>query len=180
MPAKDLSDLVPEFQTKVQTLIKNCQNRGIEMRINDTLRDPFGQAKLWRQSRSREEITAKIQEFKTAGADFLAYCIESVGPQFGDPVTNTPPGLSWHQWGEAFDAFWIVGGKAEWSTIKKVGGLNGFRVYAEEAKSLGLTAGGLWTNFKDWPHVQLRVAGTPKSIYTIKQINDKMKERFGR
>ncbi|GAK49224.1 hypothetical protein U14_00443 [Candidatus Moduliflexus flocculans] len=45
---------------------------------------------------------------------------QSVGPQYGDPVTNALPGCSWHQWNEAVDLFWVIDGKAEWSSKKKI------------------------------------------------------------
>ena len=64
-----------------------------------------------------------------------------VGPQKGDPVTNAIPGLSWHQWGEAVDCFWVVNNKAVWDLETVVNGLNRFMVYANEAKKLGLDAG---------------------------------------
>ena len=98
--------------------------------------------------------------------------------QSGRHVTDAIPGLSWHQWGEAFDSFWVVDGEAEWSTTREINGLNGYRVYAVEAERLGLTAGGHWTNFKDWPHVQLRSASSPKSVFTIQEIDREMRERF--
>ena len=90
-----------ELKTKVETLLQRCAARGFELRPNAALRDPFEQARLWRRSRSIEKITAKLHEFEAAGAPFLAHCLDSVGPQHGDPVTNAPPGYSWHQWGEA-------------------------------------------------------------------------------
>src|SRR6185369_14731386 len=102
------------------------------------------------------EIALKIASLRDQGAPFLAHCLESVGPQSGDPVTNAIPGLSWHQWGEAMDCVWIVDGAAEWSTTRKVNGVNGYRAYANEAVRLGLTAGGFFRSLKDWPHVQLR------------------------
>jgi peptidoglycan L-alanyl-D-glutamate endopeptidase CwlK len=179
MASRDLQDLIPEFRQKLEKLLKNCLKRGVEMRPYQTLRDPFEQAKYWRQSRSRERITAKIQELKNSGAEFLAYCLESVGPQSGDPVTNALPGLSWHQWGEAVDCFWLVDGNDEWSPNKKVNGVNGYRVYAEEAQKLGLTAGGLWTSIKDWPHVQLQSFSNPLGLYSLPEIDQIMKERFG-
>jgi hypothetical protein len=89
------------------------------MRPYDTLRSPFEQAKLWRQSRSTQQINAQIAEFTNAGADFLAHCLKSVGPQSGKPVTYAPPGLSWRQWGKSMDAFWLVNGDAVWSITKK-------------------------------------------------------------
>src|SRR6266540_3929929 len=132
MASKKIEDLVGPMQPQVRTLIANCLARGVEMRPYQTLRDPFEQARLWRQSRAHEEIARKVADLTTAGALFLAHCLESVGPQSGDPVTNAVPGFSWHQWGEAMDCMWIVNGVAEWSTTRKVGGLNGYRVYGEE------------------------------------------------
>lgn len=149
MASREMKDLIPKFRAPVKTLLEQCRAQGVEMRPSQTLRDPFEQAKLWRQSRSKEEIRAKIKQFRAAGADFLAFCLENVGPQSGDPVTNAPPGLSWHQWGEAVDCFWVVDGQAEWSTTKKINGVNGYQLYAAEAKKLGLTAGGLWAKLAE-------------------------------
>jgi peptidoglycan L-alanyl-D-glutamate endopeptidase CwlK len=177
--AANINELVLDFRRKVERLLEKCAQRGIEMRPYFTLRTPFEQAKLWRQSRSKEEIQKQIEEFKSAGADFLAVCLESVGPQHGDHVTDSLPGFSWHQWGEAVDCFWVVDGTAEWSSTKKVGGVNGYRVYVEEAVKLGLDAGGLWRKLKDWPHIQFRSAGNAGKIFSLEQINDEMKKRFG-
>ncbi|UFH57480.1 M15 family metallopeptidase [Spirosoma sp. KNUC1025] len=151
----------------------------MEMRPNEGLRSPFVQAKYWRQSRATEEIRKAIKELTNKGATFLAHCLDSVGPQHGDPVTNALPGLSWHQWGESLDCFWVVNGKAVWDLEKKVNGQNGFRVYAEEAKKLGLNAGLFWTSFQDAPHVQLRKANSPSKVHTIAEIDQAMRERFG-
>jgi hypothetical protein len=159
-------------------LLKRCKDSGYEMRPYFTLRDPFKQAEFWRQSRSIEEIEEKISEFKDAEAMFLAYCIESVGPQFGDHVTNAPPGYSWHQWGEAMDCFWLVEGKAIWSDQKKINGVNGYRNYAKIAIEIGLTSGGLWKSIKDWPHVQLRENSSPGYELSPKEISKEMEIRF--
>ena len=177
--AADLQPLVPEFREKVEQLIANCRQRGVEMRPFFGLRTPFEQAKLWRQSRTREEIAAKTASLRAAGAEFIAHCIDSVGPQNGAHVTNAPPGLSWHQWGEAVDCMWIVAGQAEWSTTRKVNDVNGYRVYAEETRGLGLNAGGFWTSFKAWPHAQLRAAGSPDKVMPLKDIDAEMRRRFG-
>jgi peptidoglycan LD-endopeptidase CwlK len=179
MPSSKIDELIPEFRPTAVTLLANCISRGIEMRPYQALRSPFEQGKLWRQSRTTEQVKKKIKEFRDAGATFLAECIESVGPQSGPHETNSPPGLSWHQWGEAFDSFWVVNGGSEWSTERKINGLNGYRVYAEEAAKLGLTPGGLWPNFKDWPHVQLKSAGSPTAVHSLTEIDQIMKERFG-
>lgn len=177
--AADLNLLVPKLKTLVVELLTTCKASGCEMRPNYGLRDPFEQARLWRQSRSIEEIQSRILSFRTQGANFLADCIESVGPQHGDHATDTPPGFSWHQWGEAVDCFWVVDGKAEWSTKKLVGGVNGYHVYADRAEALGLTAGGHWPKFKDWGHVQLRPENNAGAVLSVVDIDSEMRKRFG-
>lgn len=177
--AVSLDTLVPEFATLVSQLIEICANQGVEMRPYAALRDPFEQAKLWRQSRSREEIEAQIAKFENGGAAFLAHCLRSAGPQHGDRVTNTPPGYSWHQWGEAVDCFWAVNGKAEWSTTKLVNGVNGYKAYAQHAAAVGITPGGHWKSFKDWPHVQQREESNVSRVMSMRDINNAMKARFG-
>ncbi len=179
MASRDINDLIPKLRPIAKELLKNCLARGIEMRPSQTLRDPFEQARLWRQARPGGEIKAKIKDLQSAGADFLAHCLESVGPQHGGHVTDAPPGLSWHQWGEAMDCFWLVDGKAEFSISKLVKGQNGYRVYVEEAQKLGLTPGGLFKKLKDFPHVQFRPAGSPTQVFTLLEIDAEMKKRFG-
>jgi len=53
-----------------------------------------------------------------------------------------------------------VNGQTGWSTKRLVNGRNGYSVYVDAARSLGLTAGGFFTSLKDWPHVQLSTAGS--------------------
>jgi len=176
--AADLSLIDQQLKEKALDLIDRCRQRGFEMRPSAGLRDPFEQARLWRQSRSIEEIRKQIATLKAQGADFLAHCLDSVGPQHGDPVTNALPGYSWHQWGEAVDCFWLLDGRAEWSTTRKINGENAYRVYAQQATAVGLTAGGLWPRLKDWPHVQLRTASSPSAL-GVQEIDRVMRERFG-
>ncbi|WP_048439880.1 M15 family metallopeptidase [Caenimonas sp. SL110] len=177
--AIDLNLLDPAFAAQVTRLLQKCSSLGYEMRPYAGMRSPIEQARLWRQSRPIEEIKAKIAAFDAAGANFLASCLRKAGPQNGDHVTDAPPGYSWHQWGEAVDVFWVVGGKAQWSTRTLIKGRNGYRVYADAAAAMGLTAGGLWPRFKDWPHVQLRATGSPARALTLLQIDSAMKARFG-
>lgn len=176
--SRDLDNLTPEFKSAVEQLLILCHQSGYTMRQFFTLRTPFEQGKLWRQSRSIHEVEQKIAELNNNNAEFLAHCIHSVGPQNGRHVTNAIPGFSWHQWGEAVDCFWLLDGGAEWSTRKKIGGVNGYINYAEKAKSLGLTAGGFWSSFKDWPHVQMRKESSPRRVFTIEEINNEMELKF--
>ena len=177
--SRDLNDLKPDFKSKVEELLQLTENAGYTMRPFFTLRTPLDQAKLWRQSKPIGQINNQISIFNNAGADFLSHCLESVGPQDGNHVTNAPPGYSWHQWGEGLDCFWLVDNKAEWSSRTKINGNNGYRIYADLAVSIGLSAGGFWRSFKDWPHVQLRKESGPKSVFSMGQINEEMIARFG-
>jgi peptidoglycan LD-endopeptidase CwlK len=176
--AADLNLLDPNFALKCKDLLQRCATKGMDMRPNEGLRDPWKQAKYWRQSRSIEQINDKVSLLRNKGANYLADIIVQVGPQHGDPVTNSLPGASWHQWGSALDCFWLVNGAAEWSTQKLVNGKNGYKVYAAEAVGLGLTAGGLWATFKDWPHVQEPSAASPLSSLNWAEIDDAMRSRF--
>jgi peptidoglycan LD-endopeptidase CwlK len=175
----ELSPLDNELAPLITELIRACDAAGVTVRPYIGLRDPFDQARLWRQSRSTEEINKKIDDLVASHCAFLAECLSSVGPQYGRPVTNAIPGLSWHQYGEAVDFLWIVDGAAEWSTRKRIDGVNGFLLLADKAEALGLTAGGHWQSFKDWAHVQLRAAASPLPTMTLQEIDTAMKERFG-
>jgi len=177
--SRDLEDLKPKMLKTSKSLLSRCKKSGYVMRPYSTLRDPFQQARFWRQSRSIEEINKKIEFFSKNEALFLAHCLESVGPQYGDHVTNAAPGYSWHQWGEALDCFWLVDKKAEWSSQKKINGVNGYRNYSKLAQELGLTSGGLWRDLKDWPHVQLRSATSPAKELTPSEIAAEMENDFG-
>lgn len=172
-----LTDLTKEFQPKAERLLGLCAERGVIMRPYFTLRDPITQSKLWRQSRSLEEIEAKIKFLIAQNALYLANCLEAAGPQSGKWATNALPGESWHQWGEAIDCFWVVNGTAEWST--SLGGDdNGYHVYARIAKELELTPLGP-TRIQDWAHVQ-RSAHKVTDQYSWAEIDAEMQNRYDR
>lgn len=178
--AADLEPLDPAFRARLTALLAQCITSGYEMRICCGLRDPYEQARLWRQSRTREEIEHQIAEFNGHGAGFLADCLSLVGPQQGRHATDELPGYCWHQWGTAADCYWVVNRRAEWSTSVLVDGRNGYHVFAALARECGLLAAGSRPDLSDWPHVQLYTEAGPFPRYSLKQINDTMKQRFGR
>jgi peptidoglycan L-alanyl-D-glutamate endopeptidase CwlK len=174
-----IDDLDTEFRAKLEIVLNECAGTGVDMMPYAAIRSPFDQGRLWRQSRSKAEVEEKIASLTARGAPFLAHCIEAVGPQFGGHVTDAVPGLSWHQWGEAVDCYWLHDGKAEWS-IEVGGESNGYRVYAECATKAGLVAGGYWQSIKDWPHLQKRKASNPGSTgLSLVEIDEEMSGRFG-
>ena len=163
---------MPAFRERVDLLLAGLKAEGITMVPFVAIRDPFEQARLWRQSRSREEIVMRVRDLKLAGAIRIAKCIESVGPQHGKPVTNAPPGLSWHQHGEAVDCYLLdYGQRADWNADAK-----GYVRYAEMAVELGLTAGRKFRS-SDPVHVQLR-KDEPQHLYEISRIDHQLAARF--
>jgi peptidoglycan L-alanyl-D-glutamate endopeptidase CwlK len=149
---RNLALLVPEFRTKVEQLLANCQQLGVKMVAYTTRIGPAWEAELYCHSRKWAEVQVKAAEMKAAGAPKLAALLK---PEFCKAAawkSNALPGRSWHAWGEAVDCF-VEGphGTALWSGL-------GYEVYAKEAEKLGLTAGHRW-RVKDSVHVQLRVAG---------------------
>jgi peptidoglycan L-alanyl-D-glutamate endopeptidase CwlK len=178
-----INRLDSHFAAKLNDVLTELEKLHIEMRVYCSDRNLLDQAKLWRQSRTRKTIDGACEQLRAAGAPYIAHIIEIAGPQFGPRVTNAVPGNSWHQWGEAIDAVWIVDGKAEWSPIKleACGSgpmVNGYREMAKLAKDIGLTSGGNW-NSPDWPHLQFRQAGAPDDAYSWDAIEERMKARYG-
>ena len=188
MSERKLSVLTTEFRDKyikAQGIL--LEDHKIVMRQYCTLRDPWEQAKFWRQSRSTTRIEINIRRLAEAGAPWLAEVLGDVGPCNGPPVTGALPGESWHQWGEAADWYWHFEGEAIWDAevTKNCGGVevNGYQQAGKVIASVGL----YMISFKDqagrlivdYPHVQFRKAGSPSSMYTWDAIDQIMKDKFG-
>lgn len=166
-------DLVPSFHAEVSDVIDLCKEKNVIIVPYSTLRDPWEQAKLWRQSRGESEIQRAIKRLKDGGAKWLAEVIESVDPQYGNHVTDALPGMSWHQWGEAVDCYVADhAGKPIWD-----GQHPGYKVYADCAREIGLTAGYYWQNLFDPCHVQAR-SGSVRDIFTLAEIDRAMRAKF--
>lgn len=176
MPA-NLDNLNPEFRKEIEALLQSCADKGAAMVPFFADRHPLVQARLWRQSRSRAEIDRKIAELEHQGAEYLAWCLRSVGPQFGRWATNAIPGESWHQYGLAVDCYWLVDGRAMWTPGVEIGGINGYRIYAAEAERLGLVS---LSHIGD--HVHVGAGNTKKSplrtFGSYREIDRLMKEKW--
>ncbi len=86
--SRELSKLLPEFREHVEGLLDDCEASGYPMRPFFTVRTPFEQARLWRQSRSTRQIHAKLAELEAAGASFLACAQHGRTPAGGSPATS--------------------------------------------------------------------------------------------
>jgi hypothetical protein len=169
---RDLELLDPAFRESVKTLLARCVKNGFILKPFFTLRSPWKQARLWRQSRPITEIQTAIRKLQKEHAPFLAHVLSSVGPQNGRWATNALPGQSWHQWGLAVDCFLATPrGQALWS-----GGHEGYRNYADEALKLGLVPGFYWDR-QDSVHVQ-QTASTVRALHTWPDIDAEMLRLF--
>ena len=168
MASRKLEDLVPELQEKARLVQQACEEAaGFDLLIYCTLRPLEEQARLWRQSRSRQDIDLKQQKMRSLGYDLLADIIESVGPQYGGHVTNAAPGESWHNFGEAFDAVPLLGGKPAWNYLKAK---TYWDAYGEAVRQTGLSWAGDWTSLREYPHAQLGQGGNPLKTMTPDQV----------
>jgi len=171
--SRDLDLLEPEFKDHVKMVLARCQQRGFVLKPFYTIRTPWTQAKLWRQSRPTQEIQRMTRKLENDGADYLAYILQSVGPQTGRWATNALPGQSWHQWGQAVDCFLLSPkGQAIWAAKHA-----GYECYATEARALGLTAGYFWDRV-DAVHIQAPAEPSPRTTYSWAEINAAMKTMF--
>ncbi len=153
-----MEGLVDEVAEKAELIIEACASVQIKIIVVSSLRSLEEQAKLYRQSRTTREINEKISKFRDRGYWFLADAIERVGSCNGDHVTNAAPGESWHNYGLAFDAVPIVNGKPAWRYLHAQ---EQWEVYGEAVRQSGMTWGGDWRRFKDYPHAQLHAKGNP-------------------
>lgn len=186
--SRDVDTLVGALKEKAELVLATCEERGIIMRPFFTERTPWEQARIWRSTRSSQEVLQARERLVANGAVHIASVLDMVGPQYSPPsarghLTNALPGLSWHQWGEALDCFWLLDGQAIWSTKREVilsDGMksNGYLVYADEAIQAGLLSAGLSWGW-DWPHVQLRAYGSPHDVFSWKEIDSAMLDKFG-
>ncbi|WP_088330687.1 M15 family metallopeptidase [Lacimicrobium sp. SS2-24] len=162
MASRDLNDLVPAAKHNAEKVIQACkQATDFDLLIYCTLRTLEEQARLYRQSRSRAEINHKIAKYQQRGFGFLADILEAVGPCYGPHVTNAAPGESWHNYGEAWDAVPLIGGKPAWNYLQAK---MYWDAYGEAVRQVGMNWAGDWTDFREYPHAQLRHGSNPLKL----------------
>jgi len=170
MTSRDLNDLIPELRDKASQVQNVCrETAGFELLIYCTLRPLEEQARLFHQSRSRQEIDLKMEKFRSRGYDFLAEILESVGPCSGNHVTNAGPGESWHNYGEAWDAVPLIGGKPAWNYRDA---RDYWNAYGEAVRQVEMFWAGDWTSFREYPHAQARAGGNPLKEMSPDQIRE--------
>lgn len=175
MSEKVLAGLIPEFRQQIESLMSVAEARGITLVPTSGARDPWTQARLWRRTRNAAQVRSKADELRNGGAPYLAKILEEVGPQpSGSWRTDAPPGLSWHQLGEAVDfgirspaTGRVLEGSRAADGDEYDYGQNCYGRLGEMCVELGLKWGG---DFNDQNHVQ-RSAKSPLALHSLSQIN---------
>lgn len=137
---KDIKKLVPELQTKCGMFLEACAREGIEVVLLETYRSNLVQAAYYAQG--RESLATVNLMRKGAG---LAVITEKENVK----ITNTKPGQSKHNRGEAFDVCPAVHGKLIWNDSKL------WKRLGELGKMCGLKWGGDFRSIKDCPHFEI-------------------------
>lgn len=128
------SGIHPVVKESALEMVKRAYQEGIFVQISAGYRSMEEQAKLYGQGR-------------------LGYIYD--GKNYSDlskpRVTNAMPGQSYHNYGLAIDYFIVSddGKNAIWTVDAK------WRRVAAIGKSLGFAWGGDWSNFKDYPHLDM-------------------------
>jgi hypothetical protein len=170
---RDLSVLKPEFRAKAEAAIAAFKlQTGFGFLVTDTRRDPWTQARLFRQSRSFSQIKDRAERLIARGFPELADILISVGPQGPGPsVTNAGPGEGWHQYDEALDGCpkdpatgFLIWDKRFTGDPAPI-----WQAWGECAEAEGLNWGGNWTH-PDRPHIQLRGGSYPLDVYSRDEV----------
>ncbi len=167
MASRNLEDLEPEVADAAHRVLEVCTEVGIDLLIYCTLRSPAEQARLYRQSRSIETIMKKVRSLRARGFDYLAEILLEVGPQSGPHVTNAGPGESFHNYGLAFDAVPMIGGKPAWNYLNA---REQWDAYGECVRQVGLEWAGDWVSFREYPHAQRGRRGNPLKTWEAADI----------
>lgn len=128
-----INNLNPELQILAKKFVDNVKNElGLDITITSGTRTFEEQDKLYCKGRTNDK-----------------YCINKKLPTYGNIVTYKKGGEGNHNFGKAIDVYFKKNGKI--ITDKLI-----TPEVAQIGKNLGLTWGGDWKNFKDFPHFELK------------------------
>lgn len=154
MASRRITDLADGARERAYAFLQAVETADFDVLIYCTYRPLDEQARLFRQGRGLFEIQQKAKELeKQWQRPDLAELLMGVGPQRGRKVTNAGPGQSLHNYRLALDGVPLVGGKPVWGTSTD-DEQKRWHLYGDLAGSVGFEWAGLWTRFREFPHLQ--------------------------
>jgi len=145
MASRSINDLHPCTRKKVRLFLKYAKDAGIDVLIYCTYRSPEEQHVLYMQGRL-DEYGITTDDLNRVREEIGLYPISE--KEANRIVTNAKPWESFHQYGLAFDCVPLQGGKPDWDNTVA------YSILGDIALKVGLTWGGTWENFKEYPHFQ--------------------------
>lgn len=174
-PDRDHRTLHQSMYDVAEALTVPPDGQAAEWMVTAGWRSPWAQARVWRQSRTTEQVRSEAAMLASRGAPWLSDVLLSVGPQagaLGRHVTRALPGASWHQWGEALDVAAMIDGRPTWATER-------YQRLGEVALLHDVTWGGWWGR-PDLPHFQRRREGSPLAAgYEWSEVDARMRALWG-
>lgn len=142
---RSLSELHPKFRPRVEQWLAAVEARGIDLLVVETRRTMAVAEAYFAQGRQSPIEINELRRKAGLRTIGLQECVRV--------ITKAPPGMSWHIYGLAVDFVPMVGRVLDWN-YDPDDAADYYDEIAEEAKRLGMTWGGDWRSFKDYPHVE--------------------------
>lgn len=127
--------MYPRFLTKLERLAVALEARGVSYWLTSGFRSWAEQDALYALGRTKPNVDANEEK------------------PMGGKVTNARGGQSYHNFAIAAD--WALDKDTKREGLQPDWSPEAYAILGEEAEKVGLEWGGTWTNFKDYPHVQL-------------------------
>jgi len=158
----DLDELDSDFRDKLVNVIRDSLAIGMALDIRVGTLNVQQQAKLWRRSRTDNEIDHGIFELEQENCPFLAEVLRRANSPAGVAVTGDMPGFTWQNFGEEVEIHSTSHSIA--TDLMKI------------AKKYDLTVGESFLG-----NVSLRKSpfSTPLEVYKASEIDKLMQEKWG-
>lgn len=163
------------FKNLVLEWIDELRKRNLCIEIRQAYISPKEQAKLWKSGHSDSEIDQAIQYLIANDCNTMADLIIEADGTVGPFVTKSFPGCSWHNWRTAMTY-----------NLQKIGECKPLSLHNPEykistrwARKIGLYAGDTLEPVRLKPDlIQQSKYSNPLDCYSLKQIDDKLKEWY--
>lgn len=178
MASRDLRDLDPEVEEAAREFLASAEREGIDLVVTCTARGLEEQGTLYKSGRTLHEWDRKAKELSDRGLTLCAL-YQRVAPlpkPGGQKVTKAGAGESWHNWGRALDVVPRRDGQLVWGTSGEDGEL--WARIGRLGELAGLSWGGRWERFRDFPHFELLPPG--KRVWQVaREYEMRMRAEYG-